>query len=105
MLCLRYSWALILRGAKIERRAVAIGTANPHSARVEACVPPEWLGDSHPLSAIRGEWNALAIALVNSETTVMISRGAGRWPTTEDVIADLFEPRRECQLKVMKDLS
>jgi homoserine dehydrogenase len=41
----------------------------------------------------------LAITLASGETTVVSGRGAGRWPTTEAVMADLFEIRREVQLK------
>ena len=70
------------------------------SGRVEAHVGLEWIGQDHSLANITGEWNALAIVLVNGETAVVTGHGAGRWPTTEAVIADLLELRR---LKVMKD--
>jgi len=66
-----------------------------------ACDSP-WIGEDHPLSNIAGEWNALAITLATGETTVVTGRGAGRWPTTEAIIADLLELRRECQLKVIE---
>lgn len=71
--------------------------AKLHAGRVEANVRLEWLNDIHPLANIGSEWNALAITLVSGETIIVRGRGAGRWPTTEAVVADLFELRREIQ--------
>jgi homoserine dehydrogenase len=83
-----------------------LGTASKrNSGKVAAHVCLEWIGDDHPLASIASEWNALAITLVSGEITVVTGRGAGRWPTTEAVIADLLELRRESSLKVMKDSS
>jgi homoserine dehydrogenase len=77
-----------------------IGTATKvSSGRLEAHVRLEWIGADHPLVNIAREWNALAITLASGETTVVTGSGAGRWPTTEAVIADLFELRREGTLK------
>ena len=77
-----------------------IGTATKvSSGRLEAHVRLEWIGADHPLANIAGEWNALAITLASGETTLVTGRGAGRWPTTEAVMADLFELRREVQFK------
>jgi homoserine dehydrogenase len=69
------------------------------SGRLEANVQLEWVGADHVLGPIAGEWNALAITQASGETTVVTGRGAGRWPTTEAVMADLFELRREVQFK------
>ena len=41
-----------------------------------------------------GEWNALSLELEDGETRDVGGRGAGRWPTTEAVIADVFEIAR-----------
>jgi homoserine dehydrogenase len=77
-----------------------VGTAlKLNSGRVEARVRLTSIGEDHPLSNIGGEWNALAITLATGETTVVTGRGAGRWPTTEAIIADLLDLRRECQLR------
>lgn len=40
------------------------------------------------------EWNALEILGANGARDVITGRGAGRWPTTEAVMADLFEVHR-----------
>jgi homoserine dehydrogenase len=66
-----------------------------HSGRVDAAVRLERINELHPLAGVTGEWNACVIALANGGTTLVTGRGAGRWPTTEAVMADLFELRRE----------
>jgi homoserine dehydrogenase len=65
------------------------------SGRLEAHVRLEWISADHVLVPIAAEWNALAIAQASGEITVVTGRGAGRWPTTEAVISDLLDLRRE----------
>lgn len=50
---------------------------------------------SHPFARTRGEWNTLLITRTDGTTVSVTGRGAGRWPTTEAVMADLFELRRD----------
>jgi homoserine dehydrogenase len=47
-----------------------------------------------PFSRVSGAWNALQILGHEGAGHVITGRGAGRWPTTEAVMADLFEMRR-----------
>ena len=61
------------------------------------------IGSERQAAIAMGESNALAITLATGETTVVTGRGAGRWPTTEAILADLLELRRECQLKAIED--
>lgn len=77
--------------------------AKLHSGRVDAYVRLERINEFHPLANFGSEWNALSISLATGESTVVSGRGAGRWPTTEAIIADLFELRRELQLKSAKE--
>jgi homoserine dehydrogenase len=73
-----------------------IGTATKvRSGRLEAHVRLESFGADHLLASVAGEWNALEITLSNREMILVTGRGAGRWPTTEALIADLFDLRRE----------
>jgi len=44
-----------------------------------------------PFHTLSGEWNALIITLANGETVTVRGRGAGRWPTAEAVMADVFD--------------
>jgi homoserine dehydrogenase len=53
----------------------------------------EVLDSGHPFASLPGEWNALRITQSAATVTVR-GRGAGRWPTTEAVMADMFEARR-----------
>lgn len=39
----------------------------------------------------RNEWNMLAVSREDGQTVSVTGRGAGRWPTSEAVIADLLE--------------
>jgi homoserine dehydrogenase len=48
------------------------------------------LDASHPLAAVHSEWNALLITRDDGATELVRGRGAGRWPTTEAVVADLL---------------
>ncbi|MGH8204962.1 MAG: homoserine dehydrogenase, partial [Steroidobacteraceae bacterium] len=47
----------------------------------------------HPLAGVRAEWNALQVTRANGATTTVTGRGAGRWPTTEAIVADLLRIR------------
>jgi homoserine dehydrogenase len=59
-----------------------------------ATVSPVELPLDHPLARVTGVENRL---LIESETRqwVISGHGAGRWPTTEAVLADLFDLRRQ----------
>jgi homoserine dehydrogenase len=58
---------------------------------VEASVTPVALAHDHPLADVRGASNRLLVEDGNDRTWSVSGRGAGRWPTTEAVIADLFD--------------
>jgi homoserine dehydrogenase len=51
------------------------------------------LDSDHPLATVAGEWNRLIITPVHGAPVTVSGRGAGRWPTTEAVIADLLDLR------------
>lgn len=51
------------------------------------------LDPDDPLFTVHGEWNRLVITRADGSNTTVSGRGAGRWPTTEAVIADLLEQR------------
>ena len=62
---------------------------------IKASVKPKQLRPDHPLAQVRGADNRLVVELANGEQVVVSGKGAGRWPTTEAVMADLFELRRQ----------
>lgn len=63
------------------------------SARVAPSVIPTNEGD--PLARTAGEQCCLIIQRQGAPDFVAHGKGAGRWPTTESVMADLFSLRRE----------
>ena len=58
---------------------------------VKLTIPPL----DHPLARVSGVENRLLIQSQTGKSWEVSGRGAGRWPTTEAVLADLFDLRRE----------
>ncbi len=64
----------------------------------ESTVAPIELPLDHPLANVSGPRNRLLVELEGGRELVVSGIGAGRWPTTEAVIADLlYISRAECQ--------
>ncbi len=59
--------------------------------KVFAEVRPRELPAEHPLAQVRGESNMLRLELESGEELLVSGKGAGRWPTSESVFADLME--------------
>ena len=57
--------------------------------QIVARVAPEILDCDHPLASTRDEQNCVLIRTRHG-TSILRGRGAGRWPTTVSVMADLF---------------
>jgi homoserine dehydrogenase len=49
--------------------------------------------NAHAFAQNEGEWNTLTINRSPGESLTLRGRGAGCWPTTEAIMADLFEER------------
>jgi homoserine dehydrogenase len=62
---------------------------------VRGTVAPERLPAAHPLSGLRDEQNGVVFHLDGGPPVVLSGKGAGRWPTAESVMADLFDLVRE----------
>jgi len=65
------------------------------SGRLEASVTPVELPLNHALAQVNGAENRLLVQPEVGEAIVVSGTGAGRWPTTEAVMADLFDIRRQ----------
>jgi homoserine dehydrogenase len=77
-------------------RARLVGTASLTDGRVHLEVKPRLVDAAHPFAQIRNEENCLLIDTGHSDLQhVWTGRGAGRWPTTAAVMADLFDLSRE----------
>ncbi len=65
-----------------------------------ATVSPVELPLDHPLARVNGVENCLLIKSQTGKTWDVRGHGAGRWPTTEAVVADLFDLWREANSSV-----
>ena len=71
-----------------------IARATRTAGRIIAKVRPEKPPAGSFLSAARGAENRVEIELESGEVIRLRGRGAGRWPTTVSVLADLHEIAR-----------
>ena len=74
-------------------RLVAECRRGPHG--FVATVSPVDLPFDHPLARITGVENRLIIKSETERAWDICGRGAGRWPTTEAILGDLFDLHRE----------
>lgn len=79
------------RGCTIRHVASCRSTA----AGLEARVGPIELPLDHPLAQLKGAQNGLILEMADGARRFVRGTGAGRWPTTEAVMADLLAIRRE----------
>jgi len=71
---------------------------------LEASVRPIELPLTHPLAQSRGVENRLLVEIDNGDRLIASGKGAGCWPTTEAVIADLFDIRSNSSVAQVSDL-
>ena len=85
-----------VRAARDEGLAVRlVASCRLTEKGVEASVVPTELPLAHPLATTEGAENRLLVETEAGKLHLVKGRGAGRWPTTEAVLADLFDLRRE----------
>jgi homoserine dehydrogenase len=73
------------------RRVRLIACAERVDGGLRASVQPVDLSPDHPFTLTAGAENALMVELADGERIELAARGAGRWPTTEAVMADLYD--------------
>jgi len=83
--------ATLARSARQGRTWRLVASAERTAAGWSARVQPLELPPDHPLARPSGAGNALVIERADGEIVTLEARGAGRWPTTEAVMADLFD--------------
>ena len=87
--------AAAIREARAAGQTVRlIATCTRQGQRLVADVRPRRLALTHPLSHCRDEDNRILIRPERGRSTVLSGKGAGRWPTSESVLADLFDLAR-----------
>ena len=84
----------ILRNAQeLGKRVRLIAECRRSAGRIEASVKTVELPLNHPLAQVSGVENKLVVEPEVGEPIVVFGKGAGRWPTTEAVMADLLDFR------------
>src|SRR5690606_375768 len=68
-----------------------VARAHRAGSHLSTTVRLQSLPKDHPLAGAANEWNRLLIHTTDGASTLVCGRGAGRWPTTEAVLADLFD--------------
>lgn len=71
-----------------------VARAERQGVGVEASVRPVELESGHPLASVVGVENRLIVELEDGRRLEVGGKGAGRWPTAEAVLADLFDIAR-----------
>ncbi len=85
----------VRQAAKRGRVVRLVAGCRRTEAGIEAFVKPLELSILHPFAATKGAENCLQLETNAGETKFIKGTGAGRWATTEAVIADLLDLRRE----------
>jgi homoserine dehydrogenase len=84
-----------MRQARERGRAIRlVAECKNTDGRLAASVAAVELPLHHPLAEVSGAENRLIVQPELGEPMVISGTGAGRWPTTESIMADLFEIRR-----------
>jgi homoserine dehydrogenase len=79
--------ALARRGRTVR----LVATAERTQAGLRASVRPLEVSGSHPFAKTCGAGNALRIETTEGAVIDLAAQGAGRWPTCESVLADLYD--------------
>ena len=80
---------------KSDRVTRLVGECRRDADGFHATVSPAELSSDHPLARVSGVENRLLIQSQTGKRLEISGHGAGRWPTTEAVLADLFDLRRQ----------
>ncbi len=85
----------IIEARKREHVIRLVATCKRKTFGLDASVAPVELAMDHPLASVLGPQNRLLIELEGGECLQTSGTGAGRWPTSEAVMADLLDIYRE----------
>ncbi|MFC7370950.1 homoserine dehydrogenase [Fictibacillus iocasae] len=77
-----------------------IGNARKDDGKVEVSVEPTLLPDSHPLSSVNNEYNAVYVYGEAVGETMFFGPGAGELPTATSIVSDLVAVIRNMRLGV-----
>jgi len=81
--------------ARAGKRLRQIARATCAGGRIDAQVRFEIVEADGFFGRLSREWNALEVIDTAGTVHRVVGRGAGRWPTTEAIMADLFDSHRD----------
>ncbi|HET7041311.1 MAG TPA: homoserine dehydrogenase, partial [Gemmatimonadales bacterium] len=81
----------LAEAARKGRKVRLVASCERAEEGLRASVEPFDLPPDHPFAETAGAENALLVELEGGERIRIAARGAGRWPTTEAVLADLHD--------------
>jgi homoserine dehydrogenase len=94
--------AATLQAAKDTLRAGSklrmLARATLRDGRISGRIQLEQVHGADGFAGVINEWNRLTVTRANATDISVTGRGAGRWPTTEAVLADLFGLWRDASL-------
>lgn len=76
-------------GKKLDLTMKLIGFANRHDNQVEVSVQPTFLPNTHPLSSVKNEYNAVYVNAEAVGETMFYGAGAGGLPTATAIMSDV----------------
>lgn len=82
-------------GAAVRLVASLRFTGTASAPRAEASVSPSLVPLSHPLAAVRRQYNALLVHTASAGDLMFYGQGAGAGPTASAVLADVFVTARD----------
>jgi len=81
-----------------------LATAKKHNDKVELRVNPALIKKSHPLASVMDEFNAIYVVGNLSGPHMYYGRGAGRYPTSSAVIADIRRIAEKIQKNIYDEI-
>lgn len=87
-------------GKKLDLTMKLIGFANRRNNQVEVSVQPTFLPNTHPLSSVKNEYNAVYVSAESVGETMFYGAGAGGLPTATAIMSDVVVATKNMLLGV-----
>ncbi len=81
------AWDAARAGTKLRQ----VARISRKESRITAAVEFERVDPRSLFGALAGEWNGMEVRYTSGKMVVVRGRGAGRWPTAEAAMADIFD--------------
>src|SRR5262249_50160954 len=82
---------LVREAAEAGRSVRLVASLDRDARGLHARVRPQWVDRDHAFAKTSNEENCLEIHPEDGDVVYVRGKGAGRWPATESVMADVFD--------------